>query len=92
MPRSDAALASTRDDPVESSISHEECSLIRAALERLPLSERSALVSRFYAGLTANESAAALGISEACFRQRIHRALLRLKGMIGKDSPSHSSS
>ena len=53
---------------------------VLAALGRLPEGERAALLLRLDQGLSYEEIAAALGISTAAAKVRVHRARLKLLG------------
>jgi RNA polymerase sigma-70 factor (sigma-E family) len=56
-------------------ISIEERQEVLRALRRLPSRQREALVLRFYLDLSAEESAAAMGIGPGSVRSAIHRGL-----------------
>lgn len=53
-----------------------------AALNQLPLDYREAVVLRDVAGLSNDEVAAALGLSVAATKSRIHRGRLQLRGLL----------
>ena len=53
-----------------------------AALNELPLDYREAVVLRDVAGLSNDEVAAALGLSVAATKSRIHRGRLQLRGLL----------
>lgn len=53
-----------------------------AALNELPLNYREAVVLRDLAGLSNDEVAAALGLSVAATKSRIHRGRLQLRGLL----------
>ena len=57
-------------------------SRVIAALNELPLDYREAVVLRDVAGLSNDEVAAALGLSVAATKSRIHRARLQLRGLL----------
>jgi RNA polymerase sigma-70 factor, ECF subfamily len=57
----------------------------RALLERARPGDREALLLRFGADLSFEEVAAATGIDERTARQRVSRALLRLRSALGGD-------
>lgn len=57
-------------------------SRVRAALKKLPLDHREAVVLRDLAGLSNDEVAAALGLSVAAAKSRIHRGRLQLRGLL----------
>jgi RNA polymerase sigma-70 factor, ECF subfamily len=52
---------------------------VLAAVERLPDKERTAVLSRYFLGLTDAETAAALGVPRATVKMRTWRALQRLR-------------
>ncbi len=54
-----------------------------ALLDRLPAVQREILVLRVVVGLSAGETARALGLSPANVRTLQHRALFRLRGWVG---------
>jgi RNA polymerase sigma-70 factor (ECF subfamily) len=58
---------------------------MRAALARLPDSDREILVMRYLEQLTMSDIAAVLGISEGAVKMRHTRALQRLCGLLGSD-------
>ena len=55
---------------------------LMAALARLPVKERAAIVLREIEGLTTAETAAALGSTEGTVRSQIFRAMAKLRGML----------
>ena len=57
-------------------------SRVIAALNELPLDYREAVVLRDVAGLSNDEVAAALGLSVAAAKSRIHRGRLQLRGLL----------
>jgi len=57
-------------------------SRVIAALNELPLDYREAVVLRDVAGLSNDEVAAALGLSVAATKSRIHRGRLQLRGLL----------
>jgi len=57
-------------------------SRVIAALNELPLDYREAIVLRDVAGLSNDEVAAALGLSVAATKSRIHRGRLQLRGLL----------
>jgi RNA polymerase sigma-70 factor (ECF subfamily) len=58
------------------------CERVRAALARLPESDREVLVLRYLEELATAEVAAVLGISEAAVKMRHRRALDRLSRLL----------
>jgi RNA polymerase sigma-70 factor (ECF subfamily) len=63
----------------------ERAARARALLERVRPGDREALLLRFGADLSFEEVAAATGIDERTARQRVSRALLRLRSTLGSD-------
>ncbi|MGC3960018.1 MAG: RNA polymerase sigma factor [Verrucomicrobiota bacterium] len=55
---------------------------LRAALEKLPAKHRECLVLFYLEGKSGNETALALGISEATLRVRLHRARVALRNRL----------
>jgi Sigma-70, region 4 len=75
-----AALAPAPDDPEQLElIAREERAELLAALDRLPVEDRIALLGRFVAELDDAETARLLGVRPASVRVRISRALERLR-------------
>jgi RNA polymerase sigma-70 factor (ECF subfamily) len=64
-----------------------ECREVRAALEQavrdLPLDFRAALILRDIEGLSTSEAATILGVSEAAFKSRLHRARASVRDALG---------
>lgn len=53
-------------------------------LQTLPADYREALLLRFHEGLSISEVASALGLSASAAKMRIHRGLLKLRQLLGK--------
>jgi len=53
-------------------------------LQTLPVDYREALLLRFHEGLSISEVASALGLSASAAKMRIHRGLLKLRQLLGK--------
>lgn len=58
---------------------------LRGALEELRPTDREAVLLRYVGGLSYREIATTLAIDEAAARQRISRALVRLRQLIGAE-------
>jgi RNA polymerase sigma-70 factor, ECF subfamily len=58
---------------------------LMAALAKLPVKERAAVVLREIEGLSTAEAAEALGIKEATVRSQIFHAMARLREMLGSE-------
>ena len=56
-------------------------------LQKLPVDYREALLLRFHEGLSVSEVAYALGLSLSGAKMRIHRGLLKLRQVLGKQEP-----
>ena len=54
-----------------------------AALARLKDDERTAIVARYFIGLSDEETAAALGVRRGAVKMRVHRALEHLRQELG---------
>jgi RNA polymerase sigma-70 factor (sigma-E family) len=67
-------------------LSREERAEIMRAVRRLPARQREALALRFYLDLSAEETAATMGISPSSVRSATHRALASLGGMLQEQS------
>jgi RNA polymerase sigma-70 factor (sigma-E family) len=67
-------------------ITLEERQEVLRALRRLPARQREALVLRFYLDLSAEESAATMGIGPGSVRSAIHRGLASLGRMLQEQS------
>jgi len=72
------STADVRPGPVEAADGRIELRAVLAALQRLPESDRAALLMRAQDGMSHEEIAAALELSVAAVRVRIHRARLVL--------------
>lgn len=58
--------------------------LVRAALEQVPIGQRTVLVMRFFEGLDVAAAAAALGCSEGNVKSQTARGLTALKAALGR--------
>lgn len=72
------AIADSKPGPEASADGRFELRAVLAALQRLPETDRAALLMRAQDGMSHEEIAAALGLSVAAVRVRIHRARLEL--------------
>ena len=75
------STADVRPGPVEAADGRIELQAVLAALQRLPESDRAALLMRAQDGMSHEEIAAALELSVAAVRVRIHRARLALSAL-----------
>jgi RNA polymerase sigma factor (sigma-70 family) len=60
---------------------------VREAVSQLPTKLRSAVVLRYFSGLTVREAAAVLHLTPAALRTRTHRALAALRDQLPLDGP-----
>jgi RNA polymerase sigma-70 factor (ECF subfamily) len=67
--------------PEEALLAGERAAVARALLERLPAAHRELLLLRVVAGLSAEQTGAALGMSAGAVRVAQHRALARLRSL-----------
>jgi RNA polymerase sigma-70 factor, ECF subfamily len=72
------AIADSKPGPETSADGRIELRAVLAALQKLPETDRAALLMRAQDGMSHEEIAAALGLSVAAVRVRIHRARLEL--------------
>ncbi len=80
-----AALADVPDfgsDPALTTLGRLEREALAAALDRLPETQREALVLRFYADLPLEDVARVVGCPEGTVKSRIHYALRKLRGLL----------
>lgn len=84
VPLDDLALAApeTTEEQALAGISHER---VRAALVRLPLEQRSAVVLRYYHDLSYEEIAQALACPIGTVRSRLHGGMARLRSMLAEE-------
>jgi RNA polymerase sigma factor (sigma-70 family) len=75
----------TSDPPGAALERRDDTHRLHTAVRRLGESERSAIVARYFVGLTDAEAAAALGVPRAAFKMRAWRALERLRRELGED-------
>ncbi|GAC1445116.1 MAG: sigma-70 family RNA polymerase sigma factor [Mycobacteriales bacterium] len=91
--RSDAtdSLPDRADDsagPEETAVAVAEAAAAAALLEQLPPAHRELLLLRVVAGLSAEETGAALGMSPGAVRVAQHRALARLRTLSAESEAS----
>lgn len=56
---------------------------LREALAGLPQAYRTAIVLRDFEGLSTQQAAQIVGISQAAFKSRLHEARLRMRAAVG---------
>ena len=77
---------------VEAAAVHaERQAAVTAALARLPIDEREVLALRDIGGLSGEATAAALGITVPAMKSRLHRARLRLAGLLRNPGGDHAA-
>lgn len=91
--RSDASdsLPDRADDapgPEDTAVAAAEAATAVALLDRLPPAHRELLLLRVVAGLSAEETGAALGMSPGAVRVAQHRALVRLRALAAESAAS----
>jgi len=77
-----AELSDFSADPAGLLLAKLDGQALAAALDRLPESQRAALVLRFYADLPIEEVARVCGCPEGTVKSRIHYALRKLRGLL----------
>jgi RNA polymerase sigma-70 factor (ECF subfamily) len=70
--------------PEDAALAAEEAARARALLDRLPGHQRELLLLRVVAGLSAEDTGAALGMSSGAVRVAQHRALAKLRALAGE--------
>ncbi len=75
-------LPSVRGDPADAAARAEVRSRVRAALDRLTPEQREAFVLKHIEGLSYEEIAAAMSLSVASLKMRVHRARESLRGIL----------
>ena len=78
----DLPALSSDGTPEEAALAEERRHLVRQSLAQLPRDLRRALLSRYYAGMSAESAAERLGVAPATVRTRVHRSLRRLRDML----------
>jgi RNA polymerase sigma-70 factor (ECF subfamily) len=77
----DGVLADPRPGPAAAAGERQELRAVLDALGRLPEADRAALLMRAQDGMSHEEIARALGLTEVAVRVRIHRARLKLAAL-----------
>ena len=72
-----------RDGPEQAALALSESGTMRELLERLPPKQREILVLRVVVGLSAEETAEAVGSTAGAVRVAQHRAVTKLRGFMG---------
>lgn len=75
--------SSEQDDPVDPTAGITRRLVVADALRRLPKRQRDVVVLRYFADLTEQEAAAALGVSVGSVKTHAHRALHTLRSALG---------
>jgi RNA polymerase sigma-70 factor (ECF subfamily) len=79
--------ARTADAAHDELLRREDRRRLLGAVERLAEGERSAILARYFVGLTDEETAAALGIPRATVKVRAWRGLKKLRHELGEEAP-----
>lgn len=69
--------------PEEAAVVSDDAALALSLLQRLPEAQREILILRVAVGMSTEETAAAIGMSPGAVRVAQHRALARLRAMLG---------
>lgn len=77
------------DGPEDRALAADEAARARQLLDRLPEPARELLLLRVIAGLSAEETGAALGMTAGAVRVAQHRALARLRALAAGDAGPH---
>ncbi len=75
-----------RPGPEETALARLEADRVRALLALLPVQQRELIVLRVLSGLSAQETGQLLGMSPGAVRVAQHRALARLRAIVGEES------
>ena len=81
-PAGDTALESAAAPAEDRTEAAEDAQRLRAAIANLPEAQRQVLVMRYYGGLKFTEIAQSLGCPLNTALGRMHKALIRLRGML----------
>ena len=83
--------ASPAHDPFRQAQNSELRRTLGRALDQLPPPLRAAIVLRDVEGLSTQEAAEVVGISQAAFKSRLHQARLRVRAAIGDEALAASA-
>jgi RNA polymerase sigma-70 factor (ECF subfamily) len=83
----DDSLTDPEPGPARRAIARDDLAITLAALQELPEADRAALLMRADGGLSYEEIAATLGISNTAARVKVHRARLRLAAARAGNGP-----
>ena len=78
--------ATAADEPARRYEQAELRAGLRVALAELPPAYRTAIVLRDFEGLSTQQAAQIVGISQAAFKSRLHEARLRVRASIGDEA------
>lgn len=81
----DSPSTSLADSPEDSAVVSSQADHVTRLMERLPGQQREVVVMRVAVGMSTEETATALGMTSGAVRVTQHRALARLRAMIGTD-------
>ncbi|MGJ7440148.1 RNA polymerase sigma factor ShbA [Aquipuribacter sp. MA13-6] len=82
----DSASQALADSPERSAVVLTEADRVTRLMEQLPGQQREVLVLRVAVGMSTEETAAALGMSPGAVRVAQHRALARLRALLGTEA------
>lgn len=85
-----ARIADPRPGPEEAYALQEQAALVRQCMETLPPARRSAFWLRDIEGMTTQQAAEALRVSEGALKTRLHRARLELSRRLGDVPRPHT--
>lgn len=81
----DSASTALADSPEDSAVVSSQADHVTRLMEQLPGQQREVLVMRVAVGMSTEETAAALGMTPGAVRVTQHRALARLRALVGTD-------
>jgi RNA polymerase sigma-70 factor (ECF subfamily) len=85
-------LTDPREAPEARARQSEARAALEAAVSALPIDYRAPLVLRDIAGLSTTEAAEVLGLSDAAFKSRLHRARVSVREAVKHDLPGEAGS
>jgi RNA polymerase sigma-70 factor (ECF subfamily) len=84
-------LTDVSESPETRARQSEARAALEAAVRALPIDYRAPLVLRDIAGLSTTEAAEILGLSEAAFKSRLHRARVSVRDAVKHDLPDEAT-
>jgi RNA polymerase sigma-70 factor (ECF subfamily) len=70
-------------NPETGLLKDERSKRLAACLKNLPIDQREAIILRYYQGISFNEIAEILGLSQSAVKMRVSRGLVKLKRVMG---------